>query len=49
MENVLDPGAVLLDEVAALELERARIEARIAAKMLEFDDLRRTSANNLRP
>src|SRR5690242_14352303 len=44
MEAVLDPGAVILDEIAALEAERARIEARIASKMLEFDDLRRRQA-----
>ena len=41
METALDPGAVILDEVAALEVERAQIEARISAKMLDFDDLRR--------
>ncbi|MDX6277966.1 MAG: hypothetical protein QOJ72_2094 [Nocardioidaceae bacterium] len=41
MEAVLDPGVAILDEVAALEVERARIEARIAARMLAFEDLRR--------
>jgi len=44
MEAVLDPGRVILEEVAALEVERARIEARIAARMLDFDDLRRRQA-----
>ncbi len=41
METVLDPGAVILDRIADLEVQRAQIEARIAAEMLEFDDLRR--------
>src|SRR3954471_19645360 len=41
METVVDPGVTILDEVAALEVERARVEARIASRMLEFEDLRR--------
>lgn len=44
MEAVLDPGTVMLEEITALEVERARIEARIAARMLDFDDLRRHQA-----
>lgn len=46
MEAVLDPGKVILDEIAALEVERARIEATIASKMLDFQDLRRTQAES---
>ena len=46
MATALDPGKVILDEITALEAERARIEARIAAKMLEFDDLRRRQAES---
>src|SRR3954468_22201492 len=41
MQTVLDPGVAILDEVAALEAERAQIEARISARMLAFEDLRR--------
>jgi hypothetical protein len=41
METVLDSGAVILDRIAVLEVERAKIEARIAAEMLDFDDVRR--------
>ena len=37
---------MILDEVAALEVERARIEAKIATKMLDFEDLRRTEAES---
>ena len=44
MEAVLDPGKVILDEITALEVERARIEAKIASKMLAFQDLRRHHA-----
>jgi hypothetical protein len=44
VEAVLDPGQVMLDEITALEMERARIEARIAARMLDFADLRRIRA-----
>ena len=39
MEAVLDPGQVILDRIAEREVERAKIEAAIAADMLEFDDL----------
>jgi hypothetical protein len=41
MEQALDPGVAILDQVAALEAERARIEARISARLLAFEDLRR--------
>lgn len=44
MEAASDPGQVILDEIAALEVERARIEARIAHRMLAFDDVRRTES-----
>src|SRR5215203_2023080 len=44
METAPDPGQVMLDEITALETERARIEARIAATMLDFADLRRKQA-----
>jgi hypothetical protein len=44
METNLDPGAVILDRIAVLEVERAQIEARIAAEMLEFADVRRRQA-----
>lgn len=57
MEATLDPGQMglppassasgeILDEIAALEVERARIEAKIAAKMLDFADLRRRQAES---
>lgn len=36
-----DPGTVILDEIAGLEAERARIECEIADRMLAFSDLRR--------
>jgi hypothetical protein len=45
MEAVLDPGQVILDEITTLGVERAKIEARIAARMLEFADLRRQQAD----
>lgn len=44
METALDPGKVILQEITALEAERAQTEAKIAAKMLAFDDLRRHQA-----
>ena len=46
MAAVLDPGKAILDEVAALEAERCRIEAQIASRMLDFQDLRRTQAES---
>ncbi len=46
MATALDPGKVILDEITALAAERARIEARITTKMLEFDDLRRHQAKS---
>src|SRR5215207_2672799 len=44
METAPDPGQVILDRIAAREVERARLEAQIAADMLEFEDLRRRQA-----
>jgi hypothetical protein len=41
METTTDPGQRLLDRIASLEIQRARIEAEIASEMLEFADLRR--------
>src|SRR3954452_17173096 len=41
METVLDPGVAILERIARKEVERARLEAEIAADMLEFEDLRR--------
>lgn len=46
MEAVLDPGKVILRRIAEREVERAKIEAAIAADMLEFDDLRRRQAES---
>jgi hypothetical protein len=37
----VDPAQVMLDEIASLEAERAQIEARIAARALDFADVRR--------
>ena len=37
---------MILDEVTALEVERARIESKIASKMLDFQDLRRREADS---
>jgi hypothetical protein len=36
MEHAADPGQVILEEIAALEVVRARTEAQIAARMLDF-------------
>lgn len=41
MEMTIDRGQELLDEIASLEIQRARIDAEIATRMLEFADLRR--------
>ena len=41
METTTDRGQELLDEIASIEVERARIEAKIAARMLEFAEFRR--------
>lgn len=40
-----DPGQMILDRIAAREVERARLEAATAADMLEFADLRRRQAD----
>lgn len=44
MQTAPDPGKVILEEVATLDAERACIEAKIAAKMLDFQDLCRVQA-----
>lgn len=44
METVLDRDQAELADIAALEAERARIEAQIAAKMLAFEDRRRAES-----
>ncbi len=44
METTTDPGQVILDRIAAREVERARLEAETAADMLAFADLRRREA-----
>ncbi|MEJ7636217.1 DUF222 domain-containing protein [Aeromicrobium sp.] len=44
METVVDPGNVLLAEIAELEVQRARVEAQVAAKMLLLQDLRRAGS-----
>ena len=41
METTSDRGQELLDEIVSLEVQRARIEAEIATRMVEFADLRR--------
>jgi hypothetical protein len=43
MEQVREPGVVILDEIAALEAEQAQLEAKITQRMLDFADLRRRS------
>ena len=40
MEAVVDPGQVILDEVAQIRARIARDEALIAGKLLEFEDVR---------
>ena len=44
METTTDHGQKLLDRIASLEIQRARIEAEIASEMVEFADLRRREA-----
>ncbi len=41
MKTTTDPGQVILDRIAAREVERARLEAETAADMMAFSDLRR--------
>jgi len=41
METTTDHGQHLLDRIASLDVQRARIEAEIASEMLAFADLRR--------
>lgn len=40
METAVDPGKEILQRIAALEVERARIEAETTSLMLDFQDLR---------
>lgn len=47
MASELDPAQVILDRIAAREVERARIEAATSADMLEFADLRRREAEQV--
>jgi hypothetical protein len=49
MEAVLDPGQQILDELVEIEVERAKLEAKAATKMLEFADLRRQSETEPNP
>ena len=44
METVLDPAKAILERVASLEVERAKIEAEISSAMLAFQDVRRVQA-----
>jgi hypothetical protein len=41
MQTAADPGQVILDDLTEIQVERAKLEAKSAAKMLEFADLRR--------
>jgi hypothetical protein len=45
MEEVLDTGDALLAEIASLEVERAQIDAKIAGKMVQIQDMRRREAD----
>lgn len=44
MASEIDPAQVILDRIAAREVERARVEAATSADMLELQDLRRQQA-----
>jgi len=44
MGAATDAGQVILDEIAALEVERARVEAKISSRMLAFQDVARAEA-----
>ncbi|MFI5429198.1 DUF222 domain-containing protein [Aeromicrobium sp. UC242_57] len=44
MATVLDPADALLEQIASLEVARAQAEAAVAARMLQFQDLRRREA-----
>ena len=46
MNEVRDAGEVILDRIAQLENERARVEALIAGEMLAFVDLRRRESES---
>lgn len=43
----IDPAQVILDRIAALEVERARIEAAVAVQMLDFEEVRRRESEVL--
>ena len=47
MEAVVDPGQVILDEVARIRARIARDEALLAGKLLEFEDVRAGQAAGL--
>ena len=47
MEQVVDPGQVILARVARREVEIARLQALIAADLLEFEDVRAGQAAHL--
>jgi len=47
MEQVVDPGDAVLDEVAVIRARIARDEALLANKLLEFEDLRTAQAAHL--
>lgn len=44
MSTAVDPGQAILDRIADVRVERARLEAEEAALMLEFEELRRNEA-----
>ncbi|MGH3458399.1 DUF222 domain-containing protein [Aeromicrobium sp.] len=44
MQTTTDAGQELLVEIASLEIQRARIEAEIATRMLQFADVRRVES-----
>ena len=47
MEQVVDPGRVVLERVAGREVEIARLQAATAADLLEFEDIRAVQAAHL--
>src|SRR4051812_17835937 len=47
MEAVVDPGEVILDEVAQIRARIARDEALLAGKLLDFEDVRAGQAAHL--
>lgn len=47
MEQLIDPGDAVLDEVAIIRQRMARDEALLASKLLEFEDIRTAQAARL--